>query len=63
MSLSELAVKSGMNIGAKSYIWALENGTIKSPACDKLFGIAEALNTSVDYLLDDRIPIPNGKEM
>jgi transcriptional regulator with XRE-family HTH domain len=49
LTLEQLADLSG---SSKSYIWELENKNPPRPSADKLSKIAEALNTTVDYLLD-----------
>lgn len=36
---------------SKSYIWELENNNILKPSAEKLQSVAEALETTVNYLL------------
>lgn len=39
---------------SKSYIWELENRPSRKPSADKLTSIAQALDVTLDYLLDDK---------
>ncbi|WP_244613508.1 helix-turn-helix transcriptional regulator [Methylosinus sp. Ce-a6] len=48
LTLEQLAELSG---SSKSYIWELENKNPPRPSADKLTKIAEALGTTVDYLM------------
>ena len=54
-SLDQLADKTGTS---KSYIWELENRDTRKPSAEKLTKIAETLEVTIDYLLDDS-PTPN----
>jgi len=38
---------------SKSYIWELENRDTRKPSAEKLTRIAQALEVTTDYLLDD----------
>ena len=38
---------------SKSYIWELENKNPPRPSAEKLARIAEQLNTTIEYLLDE----------
>ncbi len=38
---------------SKSYIWALENNDDANPTADKLSKLADALNVTVEFLLND----------
>ncbi|MCD2173970.1 helix-turn-helix domain-containing protein [Rhizobium sp. C4] len=49
-SLDELAKLSG---SSKSYLWELENRETRKPSAEKLIKIAEVLNVTTDYLIDD----------
>lgn len=49
-SLDELARLSG---SSKSYLWELENRETRKPSADKLTKIAEVLNVTIEYLLDE----------
>jgi len=48
MTLEGLAQKVG---SSKSYIWEIENKDVARPSAEKLALIANALETTVDYLL------------
>lgn len=50
--LAELADSS------KSYVWELENKTPPRPSADKLSKIADALDTTLEFLLDSSGNIP-----
>jgi transcriptional regulator with XRE-family HTH domain len=50
LTLDKLAELSG---SSKSYIWELENKTPPRPSADKLAKIAEQLDTTIEYLLDE----------
>ncbi len=52
-TLQELADKTG---SSKSYIWELENKSIR-PGADKLSKIADVLGTTADYLLSKTTPM------
>ena len=49
-TLDKLAELTG---SSKSYIWELENKSPPRPSAEKLAKIAEQLDTTIDYLLDD----------
>ena len=49
-SLDKLADKTETS---KSYIWELENRDTRRPSAEKLTKIAEALEVTIDYLLDN----------
>jgi len=49
-SLDKLAEVTGIS---KSYLWELENRDNGSPSAEKLAKIAEALDVTSDFLLDD----------
>ena len=50
-SLDELARQSG---ASKSYLWELENRPDRKPSAEKLIDIARVLDTTTDYLVDDK---------
>ena len=50
-TLDGLAELSG---SSKSYIWELENKHPPRPSAEKLASIAESLETTLDYLLDEQ---------
>ena len=49
-TLDKLAELSGCS---KSYIWELENKNPPRPSAEKLSRIAQSLNTTLEYLLDE----------
>ena len=51
LSLDELANLSG---ASKSYLWELENRDERKPSAEKLIEIARVLDTTTDYLVDDK---------
>lgn len=51
LTLDELAERSG---SSKSYIWELENRPDTRPSAEKLGRVADVLDTTLEYLLDDR---------
>ena len=51
LSLDELARLTG---ASKSYLWELENRDEQNPSADKLVEIARVLDTTTDYLADDK---------
>lgn len=51
LTLDKLAELTG---SSKSYIWELENKNPPKPSAMKLAKIAEQLNVTLDYLLDDK---------
>lgn len=50
-SLDELARLSG---ASKSYLWELENREERKPSAEKLVDIARVLDTTTDYLVDEK---------
>ena len=50
MTLEELGSKIS---STKAYVWELENKTNARPSADKLLKIADALEVSPDYLIND----------
>lgn len=50
LSLDELSDKTKTS---KSYLWELENRNTRKPSAEKLTKIAEVLEVTIDYLLDD----------
>lgn len=50
LSLDKLAELTG---SSKSYIWELENKNPPRPSAEKLAKIADKLNTTMEYLLDE----------
>ncbi len=50
-SLDDLAKLSE---SSKSYLWELENRETRKPSAEKLTKIAEVLNVTTAYLLDDK---------
>lgn len=51
LTLDDLADRTG---SSKSYIWELENKNPPRPSAEKLAKIASELNTTIDFLLDDK---------
>ena len=41
--------------GGVSYVWNIENGEIPKPSAVKLSKIAEALKTTIEYLINDEL--------
>ena len=50
LTLEEAARRAGLS---KSYLWELENRDTRKPSGEKLTRIAQALEVTTDYLLDD----------
>ena len=50
LTLDKLAEKTE---SSKSYIWELENRPVVRPSAEKISKIAEVLEVTVEYLLDD----------
>ena len=50
LTLDKLAEKTDYS---KSYIWELENRPVVRPSAEKISKIAEVLEVTVEYLLDD----------
>ncbi|MEQ9145539.1 MAG: helix-turn-helix transcriptional regulator [Parvibaculaceae bacterium] len=51
LTLDQLAERTG---SSKSYIWELENKNPPRPSAEKLAKIAEQLDVTLEYLLDDK---------
>lgn len=60
MTLTELAEKAGVT---KGYISQIESGGIKKVAASHLFDIAEALGTSIGYLLGRQVVFQSKADM
>ena len=56
-SLDELARLSG---SSKSYLWELENRETSKPSAEKLTKIAEVLEVTSGYLLDEKAEMDDG---
>lgn len=52
LSLDRLAA---LTSSSKSYLWELENREIPLPSGEKLAALADALNTTVDALINDKV--------
>lgn len=50
LTLEQLAEQIG---SGKSYIWEIENKGVKRPSAEKLALIAQALNVTTDFLIDN----------
>jgi transcriptional regulator with XRE-family HTH domain len=50
-SLDDLA---GLSDSSKSYLWELENRDTRKPSAEKLTKIAEVLQVTTEYLLDEK---------
>ena len=50
LTLDDLALKIG---STKSYIWELENKPTVRPSAEKIFKLADALQVSSEFLIDD----------
>ena len=59
-SLDKLADETGIS---KSYLWELENRDKGSPSAEKLARIADALDVTSDFLLDDERSDPTDNEL
>ena len=57
ISLDELAKRANTS---KSYLWELENRDTRKPSAEKLTAIAQALDVTTDYLLDDNAGFDDG---
>ena len=55
LTLEKLAEQIG---SGKSYIWELENRGVKRPSAEKLAAIAQALETSTEFLVDNGMTEP-----
>lgn len=51
LTLDQLAERAG---ASKSYVWELENKNPPRPSAEKLAKIAEQLDVTLEYLLDDK---------
>jgi transcriptional regulator with XRE-family HTH domain len=60
LSLDALAERAGMS---KSYLWELENRDSTRPSADKLAALANHLNTSVSYLLEEGAAAPEERHL
>ncbi|MGH1457227.1 MAG: helix-turn-helix domain-containing protein [Alphaproteobacteria bacterium] len=60
LTLDELAKRAD---SSKGYIWELENRDTRNPSADKLMKIAEALETTADFLLDKTKSEPDADDM
>jgi len=47
---------------SKSYIWELENKNPPRPSAAKIGKIAEALNVTTDYLMNDNVELENAED-
>lgn len=56
LSLNKLAE---MTHTSKSYLWELENINSRNPTKDKLVKISQALDVTIDYLIDDESNLNN----
>lgn len=60
LTLDELAVKTGSK---KSYIWQLEHKAPARPSGKLLLDLANALDVSPDYLIDDTVELPTADHL
>lgn len=62
LTLDQLAERSG---SSKSYIWELENRPVVRPSAEKISKIAEVLNVTAEYLLDNskESPITSDRDL
>ena len=58
-TLDELADRAKCS---KSYIWELENKNPPRPSAEKLASIAKALGVSLDYFIDDEVPVEDAAD-
>ena len=56
LSLDDLSKKTG---SSKSYLWELENRENTNPSAEKLAKIAQVLDVTYEYLLDDSVDTPD----
>lgn len=56
-TLDKLAELSG---SSKSYVWELENKNPPRPSAEKLARVAESLDTTLEYLLDEEDNVTEG---
>lgn len=59
LSLEELAKATG---SSKSYMWELESKPVARPSAEKLTRIAEVLEVTPEYLLDEGRSAPGDEE-
>lgn len=59
-TLDQLAEKAGIS---KSYLWELENRESQRPSAEKLLAIADALNVTTTYLLEENITAPEERHL
>jgi transcriptional regulator with XRE-family HTH domain len=59
LKLEELADRIG---STKSYVWELENKEGVRPSAEKVFRLAEALDVTAEYLMDDAQREPKPKQ-
>lgn len=55
LTLEQLAEQIG---SGKSYIWEIENRGVKRPSAEKLTAIAQALETSAEFLINNDMTEP-----
>ena len=60
LTLDKLAEKTD---SSKSYIWELENRPVVRPSAEKISKIAEVLEVTVEYLLDDGKQTPTKSDV
>ncbi|QQM29519.1 helix-turn-helix transcriptional regulator [Martelella lutilitoris] len=60
LTLDELAEKVGSR---KAYIWQLENKKPAKPSGELLLKLANVLDISAEYLIDDSSPEPNDRQV
>ena len=58
LTLEKLASHIG---SGKSYIWELENRGVKRPSADKLAKLAQVLDVTTDYLVNDEQTEPSAE--
>ncbi|WP_130471573.1 helix-turn-helix domain-containing protein [Candidatus Magnetaquicoccus inordinatus] len=56
MTLDQLGALTG---SSKSYLWELERGRIPRPSADNLLRIAQALDITASYLVDEDMEQPD----
>ena len=60
LTLEELAKQTD---SSKGYIWELENRDTRKPSAEKLMKIADVLDVTTEFLLDDKRSEPDTNEM
>lgn len=60
LTLDELAKQTD---SSKGYIWELENRDTRKPSAEKLMKIADVLDVTTEFLLDDKKLEPDTNEM